>query len=347
MDKTIRVAILGCGQITKHRHVPEYRANPFVTLVGFYDQQRERAEHYATLTGGKVYDTPEALFTDPTIDAVSVCTPNQYHAEHTIRALEAGKHVLCEKPMSTSLAESRAMIEAEDAAGKLLMLGMNQRLVPSHIKAREFIRAGILGDVLAVTTNFKHSGPENWTQRGNKTWFFDKEKAGFGAIGDLGAHKFDLVRFLLDTDVDSVQATLVALDKNYPNGELIDVDDNAICLFKTKSGAIGTLYASWTNYGREDNSTVIYGTLGTMKILSQPDYDLILELGSDERYTYQLGQIATNKTQLPSGVIDAFVDAIRGVDTPLATSHDGLHTQACIEAAQKSVESKRWEKVEI
>mgnify|MGYP001241814495 FL=1 len=77
MDKTIRVAILGCGQITKHRHVPEYRANPFVTLVGFYDQQRERAEHYATLTGGKVYDTPEALFTDPTIDAVSVCTPNQ------------------------------------------------------------------------------------------------------------------------------------------------------------------------------------------------------------------------------------------------------------------------------
>lgn len=343
----IGVAIIGCGQIASTRHAPEYHSNPSVELVGYYDHHPENADRLVEQFGGKRYDSMEALLKDERVEAVSVCTPNRFHAEHSIQALDAGKHVLCEKPMAMTLDEAHQMCQAETRNGKLLKIGMNQRHIPAHIKAREMIRDGQIGRIIAITTNFKHAGPENWAEAGEGTWFFSHMDAGYGSIGDLGTHKFDLARYLLDTRVTRVVSTLLTLDKKDPEGHRIDVDDNAVSIFQTDCGAFGTMYTSWTNYGEEDNSTVVYGSEGTLTILQNPDYDLIHQAKDGQTNQMNLGHIDPGSDHPVTGIVTAFIHAVLGEDSEVADSLDGLHTQACLEAALHSSDSGNWETVTL
>ncbi|MEG1427635.1 MAG: Gfo/Idh/MocA family oxidoreductase, partial [Oscillospiraceae bacterium] len=259
MEK-VRVGIIGCGMITKRRHAPEYADNQNAQIMGFYDANYARAQEFAAIYDAKAYKTVEDLVDDEEIDAVSVCSPNFTHTEYTIMGLNAGKHVLCEKPMAMNLEDSRKMMSAAEAAGKTLMLGHNQRLLPTHKKAKEVLDTGVIGKILYIQSNFKHSGPESWsTERSNATWFFDKRQAQFGALGDLGAHKLDIIRFMTGCEVEEVNATLMTLDKRYPNGKMIDIEDNAVAMFRLENGIQGAMSVGWTNYGEEDNSTIIYG----------------------------------------------------------------------------------------
>ena len=117
----IGIGIIGCGSIAIHRHVPEYASRKDCNLVGFYDPITERAQNLADKFGGKVFESIEQLLADKGIHAVSVCTPNKYHAPASIAALKAGKHVLCEKPMAVSLDEAKSMINTAEECGKFLM----------------------------------------------------------------------------------------------------------------------------------------------------------------------------------------------------------------------------------
>ena len=119
------------------------------------------------------YDTAEELLADPAIDVVSVCAANNAHAELTIRALKAGKHVLCEKPMAISLADCEEMVKVAKEEGKLLMIGQNQRLTKAHALAKKMIAEGEIGKVITFRTSFGHGGPETWSiTPGKNTWFF-------------------------------------------------------------------------------------------------------------------------------------------------------------------------------
>ena len=139
-----------------------------------------------------------------------------------------------------------------------------------------------------------------------------------GAMGDLGVHKADLIRWLLDDEVEQVAGFIGTLDKKDT-----DIDDNANCILRMKSGAIGSLVASWTYYRGEDNSTVLWCENGVMKIGTDPTDQVIVELrdGSVERY--QVGEIATNEKQTASGVIDAFVDSIVNKTPPSISGEEG------------------------
>ncbi len=152
--------------------------------------------------GGKAYASVEALLADPTVDAVSVCSANASHAQIAVAALEAGKHVLCEKPMATTLADCERMVEAAKKSGKKLMIDQNQRLAGAHVKARELIEQGEIGSVITFATAFRHGGPETWSiDPGQSTWFFDKKRAAMGAMADLGVHKTDLIQYLIGQTV--------------------------------------------------------------------------------------------------------------------------------------------------
>ena len=123
----LKIGILGCGKIAQVRHIPEYASNPNCELVGFFNPTKSRAEDMAAKYGGKAYDSAEELLANPEIDAVSVCAANNAHAELTIKALKAGKHVLCEKPMAISLADCEEMVKVAHEEGKLLMIGDDRR----------------------------------------------------------------------------------------------------------------------------------------------------------------------------------------------------------------------------
>lgn len=335
----MNIGIIGCGKIAQLRHIPEYSANPNVKLRGFFDLNPERAGALAAEYGAVAFDSYEALLADPEIDAVSVCSSNNSHAQITIAALRAGKHVLCEKPMAVTLADCEAMVDAAQKSGRLLMIDQNQRLTKAHIEARRMIREGLIGKVLSFRTSFGHGGPETWSiDAGPNVWFFDKNKAVLGAMADLGVHKTDLIQYLLSDTIIEVTARLLTLDKRYSSGKLIDVDDNAICIYRLRGGAVGTMTASWTYYGAEDNSTVLYGSKGILRIYDDPEYAIVHIASDGTRTEYNAEPIQTNDNQTASGVIDAFVSSILGNQPLLISGQSVLSAMravfACVESSQ-------------
>lgn len=336
----IKVGIIGCGKIAQVRHIPEYFSNPDCQIIGLYDVNQKNADRLAEKYQIRSYGSIEQLLGDE-IDAVSVCTSNSTHAEMSVKALRAGKHVLCEKPMAVTAEQCNAMCLAAKESGKLLMIGQNQRFTPSHQKAKELISSGAIGKVLAFRTTFGHPGPEAWANNPN-SWFFDKTKAHFGAMADLGVHKTDLIRYLLDDDISEVYSQFGTLDKTFPDGSPITVDDNAFCIYRTEKGAIGMLHASWTLYGNsEDNSTRIYGSKGILKIYEDPDYSLIFEHKNGEVEKYQLDMIANNKDQsdelfVSTGVIDHFINSIQGKTRCIITGDEAFKSMKVVFAAEES-----------
>ena len=334
------IGIIGCGKIAQVRHIPEYADHPQARLAGFYDLNQERARELAEKWGGKAYSSWEEMLADPGIDVVSICVANNAHAQLSIAALQAGKHVLCEKPMATTLADCEAMVAAARESGKFLMIGQNQRLTKAHQKARELVENGTLGKILTFRTTFGHGGPETWSvDPGKNTWFFDKSKAAMGAMADLGIHKTDLIQYLLGQTVVETTAKVTTLDKRGADGQLIGVDDNAICIYRMSGGAMGTMTASWTFYGAEDNSTVLYGTKGILRIYDDPAYSLKLITAGGEKVLYELEAIQTNDNQTKSGVIDCFMDCLVNNTPPAISGQSVLTAMRAVFASLESSET--------
>ncbi len=338
----VKVGIVGCGKIAQVRHIPEYLSNADAEILGFYDVNYQRAQELADQYGCTAYKSIEELLNNEEIQAVSVCAANHVHAEITLKALKAGKHVLCEKPMATTLEDCQVMVDEAEKADRILMIGQNQRFAKAHMEARTLIRRGDIGRPITFKTVFGHGGPESWSiDAGSDTWFFDKKKAAMGSMADLGVHKTDLIQYLLDDVVEECTAKASTLDKRDGQGNLIGVDDNAVCIYKMKSGVLGTMTVSWTYYGEEDNSTVIYGTEGIIKIYENPDYCLELIKKDGGKVFYDIDQIQTNDNQTKSGIIDAFVDAIEQGTEPAVSGSSVLSAMKAVFASLKSSETGR------
>ncbi|MFT4415053.1 Gfo/Idh/MocA family protein [Fredinandcohnia humi] len=339
----LKIGVIGCGSIAKHRHLPEYAMNKSVEIVAVCDVVEERATMLAELYGAQPYRSYEELLKNSSVDAVSVCTPNYLHAPISIAALEAGKHVLCEKPMATSREEALGMIEAAKKNNKKLMIAHNQRFVASHQKAKQLIQDGSLGKIYSFRTAFGHGGPEGWSVDGKDSWFFKKKEAFIGAMGDLGVHKTDLLRFLLGEEIVEVGAFIETSAK-----ENADVDDTAVCILKTESGIIGTLAASWSYVSKEDNSTIIYCEKGIIRLEEDPVNNLIVQYQNGEVAKYELGGIQTNEDggQTNSQVISHFVDSILHNTEPPVPGEEGMKSLEVILSALESNETKRFVRLE-
>ncbi|MFD2830418.1 Gfo/Idh/MocA family protein [Corticicoccus populi] len=334
----LKVAVIGCGSIAKNRHLPEYSQNSEAVITAVCDIVEDRAKETAETYQADYYMDYKKMLKEADIDAVSVCLPNYLHAPVSIDALNAGVHVLCEKPMATSTEEADRMIEAAEKNDRKLMIGHNQRFVPSHQKARELIASGALGKVYSFRTTFGHGGPEGWSADGTDSWFFKKDEAFIGAMGDLGVHKADLIRYILQDEFTEVGAFVETSAK-----EKADVDDNAALILKSKKGIIGTLAASWAYTSAEDNSTVIYGEKGILRLEDDPVSSLIAQYANGETVRYELGAIQSNDEggQTTSHVIDHFVSAVQNDTAPLIDGKEGRQSLEIILGALESVETKR------
>ena len=337
---TIKIGIIGCGKIAQVRHLPEYDEHPEAKIWGLFDINQQRAQELAQQYGAKAYESYEAMLADPEIDAVSVCAANFAHAEISVAALNAGKHVLCEKPMAVTLSECEAMVEAAKKNGKYLMIGHNQRLAKAHTTARQLIGEGLIGRIVTFRTTFGHGGPETWSvDPGKNVWFFDKSKAAMGAMADLGIHKTDLIHYLTGERVIRTTARVVTLDKRYANGELIGVDDNSVCIYELTGGIMGTMTASWTHYGAEDNSTVLYGTKGIMKIYDDPACAIKVTLNDGQQLRYDVEAIQTNDNQTKSGIIDLWMESLVNGTQPEISGESALAAMRAVFASIESSET--------
>ncbi|WP_409253204.1 Gfo/Idh/MocA family protein [Bacillus sp. SCS-153A] len=338
----IKIGVVGCGSIAQHRHLPEYETNQHVEIVAVCDIVEDRVKKVAEKYEARAYTEYEELIADGEVEAISVCTPNYLHAPISVAALTAGKHVLCEKPMATSSEEAQEMIQAAEESGKKLMIAHNQRFVPSHQKARKLIESGEIGKIYSFRSAFGHGGPEGWSADGADSWFFKKEEAFIGAMGDLGVHKTDLLRYILGEEFAEVGSFIETSSK-----ENADVDDTAVCVLKTESGIIGTLAASWSYVSKEDNSTIIYGEKAILRLEDDPVHSLVVQYANGEVVKYELGGIQTNEDggQKNSHVIEQFVDSIvHDTETPV-TGDEGMKSLQVVLAALESNETKQIVKI--
>lgn len=187
----LKIGIIGVGNISG-MHIQAYQQNPNVELYAFCDinetQLKKRAEEFGV---SRTFTNKEDMLALPELDAVSVCTWNSAHAECTIAALEAGKHVLCEKPMATNAEDARRMKEAAEKSGKLLMIGFVRRFGNDCAVLQDFLNTGFFGDLYyAKATYLRRNGCPGG-------WFGEKARSGGGPLIDLGVHVIDLVRYLM------------------------------------------------------------------------------------------------------------------------------------------------------
>jgi UDP-N-acetylglucosamine 3-dehydrogenase len=337
MAGKFRAGVIGCGQVAKMVHVPDYAYVPEAEVVAFCDivpsKAKALAERWAP--GAKVYNDYKKMLKEETLDGVTVALPNYLHAPVTVDALNAGCHVIVEKPMATSSKEAQQMIDAAKRNNKLLMVDQSQRRFPPHIKAKEVLDSGIMGKVLHVTAMFGHSGPENWSPAGK--WFFRKKEARFGAMADLGVHKADLIRFLTGKEVAEVSAFYGCLEKKNT-----DVEDNFVSCLKFDDGTLGTLAASWTVKGMEANYTILHCTKGSLRVAELPGQPLVAHLVNPEcQITFETPPVVTNVQEGTWGldISGAFVRAALGMETPFCTGEEGKKSLEVILAAEKAADT--------
>ena len=341
---TIKIGIIGAGSIVRYRHLPETQDNQYAEVGAVCDVILERADDMAAKYNCKAYSNYKELIADSELDAVIVAATNTTHAEMTIAALQAGKDVLCEKPMATNLHDAQKMIDVANLTGKKLMIAHNQRLEAANKKAKEIIQSGKLGRVLTFRSIFGHPGCEYWAIDGESTWFFKKDITAMGCLGDLAIHKLDLMHWILEDDFIQVSAFADTLNKVYPDGELIDVEDNATCIVRTRKGATGTVVVSWT-YQKEDNSSTFYCENGVLHLYEHPDYSIIIDYDHENAEYHKTGGKSTNVDQVKSGIIDAFVDCIINDTEPLIPGDEGYKALETVLACIKSSETGRVIKI--
>jgi predicted dehydrogenase len=196
MEKKIRVGIIGCGGIANGKHMPSLKKVAECEMVAFCDIIVSRAEEAAKKFGtadAKVYEDYKELLKDETIDVVHVCTPNRSHSFITVDALEAGKHVMCEKPMAINSAEAKKMLDAAERTGKKLTIGYQSRFRDDSAYLKAAADAGDLGEIYyAKATALRRRAVPTWGV------FLNEYEQGGGPLIDIGTHALDLTLWTMN-----------------------------------------------------------------------------------------------------------------------------------------------------
>ncbi len=273
MDKKLKIGIIGCGGIANGKHMPALKhLDDKVEMVAFCDIVEERAieakEKYGT-EDAKVYVDYKELLKDETIDAVHVCTPNRSHSFITVDSLEAGKHVMCEKPMAKTYAEAKLMLEAAERTGKKLTIGYQNRNTPEALYLKECCKNDEFGDIYFAKAHALR-------RRAVPTWgvFLNEYEQGGGPLIDIGTHALDLTLWMMNNYKPKmvVGTTFKKLgqEKNSANAwgdwdpEKFTVEDSAFGFVVMENGATIVLESSWALNIRTplEASTTLCGTKG-------------------------------------------------------------------------------------
>jgi predicted dehydrogenase len=269
MDK-LRAGIIGCGGIAESKEMPAIKETGLVEMVAFCDIKAERAERAAQNFGtkdAKTYTDYRALLEEKDLDIVYVCTPNRFHSEMTVAALNAGKHVMCEKPMAINTAEAQKMVEAAKANDKVLTIAYQNRFRPDALYLKEECQKGVLGEIYFAKARAIR-------RRAVPTWgvFLDEYMQGGGPLIDIGTHALDLTLWMMDNYKPKYAVGTVyhKLNKQKNTGnawgdwnpEEFTVEDSAFGFVVMENGATVILESSWALNSLEnlEAATLLCGT---------------------------------------------------------------------------------------
>ena len=253
MGKKLKVGVIGCGGIGKMKHLPALGGIEEAEVTAFCDIIPERAENLCKQYGAekaKVYTDYKELLKDGSIDVVHVCTPNRSHSPITVDALEAGKHVMCEKPMATGYEEAKKMTDTAKKTGKLLTIGYQYRCMPAPLYLKKVCERGDLGEIYFAKAHAIR-------RRGVPTWgvFLNEAEQGGGPLIDIGTHALDMTLWMMNNyKPKSVVVTIYKKLGDMPdcgnvfgpwNPKEFTVEDSAFGFITMENGATIILEASW------------------------------------------------------------------------------------------------------
>jgi predicted dehydrogenase len=317
---SLRWGLIGAGDIVRKRVAEALRGGSGCTLAGVARARADLVDAFAREIGAaRGYPRWHDLVADPAIDAVYIATPVHLHAEQTIAAARAGKHVLCEKPMAMDVAECDAMIAACRSAGVALGIAYYRRFYPAVARVHALVESGEIGaPVFAQMTAFE---PFDARPSEPRSWLLRRAESGGGPMADFGCHRLEVLLHLLGPvrRVTSIVST-VALQHR-------DVEDTAAALLQFERGATGLVAVSHAAAERQDTFDLV-GTRGSIRIASLNRGDLtVCAAGRERRESHPP---AANVHQ---PLVDDFVDAVR---TGRAPSVDGLDGRA-VAAVQDAI----------
>lgn len=324
------------------------------------------------------------IINDPGIDIVSICTPNNVHEEAAVAALNAGKHVICEKPIAATTPQAKAMYDAAQEAAKkgvVSMVGYQYRRVPAIDEAKKIIESGRIGQITNVRTQYLQC----WSADPSSplSWRFVKKTAGSGTLGDIATHAIDIAQYIAGNITD-----LVAIMKNYiperpvqeggvdllgtvklgPDArkEPVDVDDEVAILCRYESGAVGSVEATRMAWGRNNFITLeVHGTRGTINWCYERLNELNVCYGMDDQdgergfrkiytgpanphgdVTWNIPGMNIGYGELKTIEMYEFSKAIEGGYQPSTSFAAGYQLDKVCDAVIKSAETNAWVKVE-
>jgi predicted dehydrogenase len=288
----------------------------------------------------------DAVIRRDDLDLIVLGTPNHVHKDLAVRCAEAGKHVVCTKPLARNRREAKAMLDAVEKAGVLHGYAETEVFSPSVMKTREYIERGGIGKVLTVRSREAHSGPHS-------EWFWKKEVSGGGAMLDMGCHTIEAARYFIGKDNPVVE--VIAWTDRLVHHDRTDAEDNAVLLMKFEGGQMAQAELSWTARGGLDLRNEVHGTEGVvftdvtretpLKVFSQPGVGYTVEKGETES-GWLFPQVDEAWTYGYREEMKHFVECVASGRQPRESFHDGWIVNCILDAAYKSAETKKWERVE-
>ena len=333
MSGRVRVAVIGAGLVARRSHLPAFVASAEAEVAAIVSGRRETAEAAAAEFGvARVLPRWEDAVADPDVDAIDICAPNHLHAPIALAAARAGKHVLVEKPMALSLDEADAMIAAARETGVVLMVAHNLRFAPVYETIKRLVEEGTIGRPLAARGVFMHAGPDEFWGA-TSDWFWDAERAGGGALLDMGVHMIDLVRWFVGRPVLEVAAMTSRALK--PTA----FDDNAIALLRFEGDAVASVQASWAARPFPDRQVMIHGERGHVAFNAVAPEPLVVHVLGGENGRKVVPEIPRTSERVNPFV--HFARCVRDGATPLTSGEEGRASLAIALAAYEAARTGR------
>lgn len=346
MKSPIPFGLVGAGQIA-WSSAASINAHPHGTVLGAFDLNTERLQKLCEENHiPRRYATAEDLYADPDIEAVYIAVPNKFHAPLSIQALEAGKHVILEKPFAFTHAEAQSVVETAERCGKVFTVGMNQRFNADSLKVRHLVEQGVLGEI--------YHAKAYWYRRNGipklGTWFGKREIAGGGCLYDIGVHMLDLCLFAMD-NFEPVSVSGVTYTKFGNRGlgeggwghserqfEEFDVEDFASALIRFANGASVSLDVTWARHAAEgnDNDVELFGTEAGASCYPARLFRYGQKPGEYEVVDHPQAELPYTADRFHN-----FINHLRGEEALCVTTRQALVVQRILDAVEESARTGR------
>ncbi len=329
MNDILNIGIIGCGWAGE-QHARAYLKLKGAKILAVADVDEGKARELVAKWGAEAWHIDyRSVLEDPRIDAVSICLPHYLHSEVAVQAAEAGKHILCEKPIANNLDEADAMIRAAERAGVTLMIAENVRFHPINLKIKELIEQNYIGDIFLARIFRDHEMHESLRRR---PWFLDRKKAGGGIWMSGGIHDVDTLRMLLG---DAETISLFQAKSVFPE---MEGDDTVAALLRFRSGAVGVVTESFSTKTFKSLSpngcpTVLNGTSGTITIR---DYEVEI-YGEKTRDPDSCIRMKVEEKDTFIEETKHFVNCVKSGETPVTSGVEERRTLAVILAGYESL----------